>query len=967
MQYVAVTTIYAMCRKYEYRDRIGREELVPVIRVIFPKMLRLLKTCSEQMKLAPGDGGWVNGGQQQQIGEFAKAIIKTFWSATYLDLPEPLKNEQDLGMWILAMFEILDAKVPTEAITNGGKTIKLDVEAEETEFKQWPFWKAKKWAQHVTNRLFTRFGNVKLAKEEHKQVAKFFKENFVESLVNINIRTLASNCFGGEQRVPERVVNLSLQFLVSAVHVGVAYKAMKPVLPEIISKVCFPLLCYNKEDDELWQNDPREFVRKNADIVQEMYSPRHAAVNLLTELCRSGKRKTDFFATVVNCAVAVLQANAQVPEIGNRDRSTSDGALFLVGTLSDILKRERGYKESLEQMLVEHVAPAFHSPFGNVRARACWTAAQFAAINFTDKQNFVNLFWAVCNCLKDPELPVKVEAVCSLRAFIDHSEDLETLKPILPQLLEEFFKIMDQVESEDIVYTLETITEKFGEEIAPYAVGMTTNLAAAYWKCVRESEAKLYAEDENEGTGNADYDEDFSAMQSGGCLRAIVTIITSVHALPELYPQIEQILMPIMMRVDNEVDLYEEMLEIIGYISYYGPGISQEMWQIWPKMVSFLTVHKEWALQHFEHVLIPMDNFISRSVDVFVSSNAAKMDTVTLCKMALSPESCSEEESMTAPRLMETVLTNCSGRVDDLLPLYLHLVVDRLIETTPDTRFLQDLLMDVVMHAFIYDVSKTVQVFFTTFANPKALPTVLEKLVGMLECRSENSNKRKHFIRTHDKKVVALGLMALMQCQDAKSLFNHNPQSLMHLTNHLVMLLQDLRAQIEAEATTYNASVENYANEYLEAQAKKEQLGIEDEQELYEQYARHRDDEDFEEEDEVTPQAHYRAALANQHAGILENDEEDFANSDDEEGFAMDDDGTQSPLDDIDTFVTFGLFFQSIQKKVPQLYQMISTQANAEMKNGLSKLFEYSQVRRVEHEQERLKAKLDAPPGHNLV
>ena len=181
------------------------------------------------------------------------------------------------------------------------------------------------------------------------------------------------------------------------------------------------------------------------------------------------------------------------------------------------------------------------------------------------------------------------------------------------------------------------------------------------------------------------------------------------------------------------------------------------------------------------------------------------------------------------------------------------------------------------------------------------------------------------------------------------------------------MLLQDLRAQIEAEATTYNASVENYANEYLEAQAKKEQLGIEDEQELYEQYARHRDDEDFEEEDEVTPQAHYRAALANQHAGILENDEEDFANSDDEEGFAMDDDGTQSPLDDIDTFVTFGLFFQSIQKKVPQLYQMISTQANAEMKNGLSKLFEYSQVRRVEHEQERLKAKLDAPPGHNLV
>ena len=29
---------------------------------------------------------------------------------------------------------------------------------------------------------------------------------------------------------------------------------------------------------------------------------------------------------------------------------------------------------------------------------------------------------------------------------------------------------------------LETIVEKFGEEIAPYAMGMTANLAAAFWK-----------------------------------------------------------------------------------------------------------------------------------------------------------------------------------------------------------------------------------------------------------------------------------------------------------------------------------------------------------------------------------------------------------------------------------------------------------------------------------------------------
>ena len=50
---------------------------------------------------------------------------------------------------------------------------------------------------------------------------------------------------------------------------------------------------------------------------------------------------------------------------------------------------------------------------------------------------------------------------------------------VRPQLLDDFFKLMTEVESEDVVYTLETITERFGEDIAPFALGMTQNLAAA--------------------------------------------------------------------------------------------------------------------------------------------------------------------------------------------------------------------------------------------------------------------------------------------------------------------------------------------------------------------------------------------------------------------------------------------------------------------------------------------------------
>lgn len=54
---------------------------------------------------------------------------------------------------------------------------------------------------------------------------------------------------------------------------------------------------------------------------------------------------------------------------------------------------------------------------------------------------------------------------------------------------------MNEVENEDLVFTLETIVDKFGEEMAPYALGLCQNLVMLicllmslltllFWLCV---------------------------------------------------------------------------------------------------------------------------------------------------------------------------------------------------------------------------------------------------------------------------------------------------------------------------------------------------------------------------------------------------------------------------------------------------------------------------------------------------
>jgi importin-7 len=44
-------------------------------------------------------------------------------------------------------------------------------------------------------------------------------------------------------------------------------------------------------------------------------------------------------------------------------------------------------------------------------------------------------------------------------------------------------------------------------------------------------------------------------------------------------------------------DVYEEVLEIVSYMSFYSPTISLDMWTLWPVMMEALN---DWAIDFFE-------------------------------------------------------------------------------------------------------------------------------------------------------------------------------------------------------------------------------------------------------------------------------------------------------------------------------------------------------------------------------
>jgi hypothetical protein len=74
--------------------------------------------------------------------------------------------------------------------------------------------------------------------------------------------------------------------------------------------------------------------------------------------------------------------------------------------------------------------------------------------------------------LKSECIVVKVEAALAISELLNHQEVVDFIRPNLGNILRIFLKIMDDVDYDDLIVALKEIVDKYGEEVAPYAVSL---------------------------------------------------------------------------------------------------------------------------------------------------------------------------------------------------------------------------------------------------------------------------------------------------------------------------------------------------------------------------------------------------------------------------------------------------------------------------------------------------------------
>ncbi|EFJ12043.1 hypothetical protein SELMODRAFT_158348 [Selaginella moellendorffii] len=870
----ALHALRILTRKYEFKEDSDRMPINAIFDTMFPVLLEILKYLISLPN------------PPIEVADLIKLICKIFWSSTYLDIPPILCNLNTCTGWMTCFLNLVERPVPSE-----GQPADLEMR------KSWGWWKVKKWTLHIVNRLYNRFGDPKSSKcsDFSEMFQTHFADKFLQSYMNL------LGVYKRGEYLTDRVLNLSLQYLSTCVSKPQTYQQMKPQLDLILFEIIFPLMCFNSIDEQLWRDDPHEYVRKGYDIIEDLYSPRTAAQNFILELFRRRKEHLQKFLQFV---VEVFNRYDAAPA-NQKPYRQKDGALLAVGSLSDRLKQISPYKHQLEQMLVQHVYPEFNSPAGHLRAKAAWVSGQYARITFANPANFTTALRSVVCALKDPDLPVRVDSVIALRSFVEASQGNSRSRVVILFFFPEFFKLMNEVENEDLVFTLETIVNKFGEEMAPYALGLCQNLAAAFWKCLQSSET-----DED--------DDDSGALAAMGCLRAIGTILESVSALPHLFPQMEPTLLPIMrkMLTTDGQDVFEEVLEIVSYMTYYSPSISLEMWTLWPLIMEALN---EWAVDYFENILVPLDNYISRSTEHFLTCKSPdyQQSLFKALSMVMSDEKLDDSDIIAAPKLIESVLQNCKGRVDEWVEPYLKISLDRYGTTTKNG--LKDLLIEVVANALYYNPALCLNVLQKLRLTTSVFQSWFQMLYAV-----KRSGLPAHFRREHDKKVCVLGLASVLSLPGS-ALPAELQSGLDQIFRAVLRLLIAYKDQVAENAKeTENGDMDGWES------------GEEDwDKELG-------DDDD---PDEVNNEKLQQ--LASQAKSFQPRDDDDDSDDD-----FIDDEEFQAAIDNVDPFIFFADIIKAISACDPARFQALSRSLDFQHQAMAHGVEQYAEVRRKEIEKE---------------
>lgn len=714
----SLLVLYQIVKCFEYKSAKEREPLIMSMKVFLPIIQEMIEQLS-------------NGEANEASILLQKQILKIFFALTQYTMPLALINADNFAVWMEIITRIIAADIPAF----------ID-EYDECDRAESAWWKVKKWCCHVCSRIFERYGSPGNVDEEYQNFANFWLKNYSIKVMSVELQLLQRK--KDDKYIAPRVLQQILNYIETAVGHAQTWKILKNVYNDMLLYIIFPLLCFSDDDQDLWEDDPQEFIRSKFDVFEDFISPNTAAQTVLHTAC--SKRKQVLEITINFCSQKIQ---------GGCTPREQDGVLHIIGSVADALMKKKPFKDQMEQMLHDLVLPAFQSE-GYIRARACWVVQQCAHLKF--KNN--DVLKMIADCLRglllntEEHLPVRVEAAIALNQFVCQQDKIaKYMTQSLKEILEALLFLINETGNDELTDVVRKIICYYCEDIAPFAIEMADKIVVTFLKVI---------DNDDEDTS------DDRAITAVGLLNTLETMLDVVEQEKSIMTRLEGIVCKAIAHVLEHriMDYYEEVLSLLYSITC--GQVSADMWQALELIHS---VFNDDGFDFFTEMMPCLHNFLVSDTSTFLSNGRNLEIVYSMCCKVLTSD-CGEDPESHAAKLLECIVVQCRGHVDSILPKILAPALERLTKEikTPELR---QMCLQVVVAALLHNPDDVLnllnEIRFPNSPEPIGADQFVRKWLGHIE----------DFTGIHDRRVCIFGLCNLL-------ISTAKPNCVMELRNEIL-------------------------------------------------------------------------------------------------------------------------------------------------------------------------------------
>lgn len=613
--YAGLNALFQLTKRYEYVVSEKRSGLKPIITRFFDKVLDLMTLISS-------------------LGHYShlNLIVQIFWVSFYLDYFGDLVNESKLETWFEGFRVVLSYQYENIQIT--------DHYEQETKLKD-PKYQAMKWVSQILYRFFSRFHDYKAQINSNVMIGQAFTSKWAK----LYLDQIVSLVFSSQSLfIPDITLNYYLKYLNQAVKHPATCEYLSSlklasgdfVIPSLITSIITPTVGKTPYDEELWNENPIEYIRRGSDLSSVYYSACNASLDLLDTLCSHGYLQQ--FLSYLTASLA-----NQLSAI------TKESLMTQVGSLSSLLQSEPALLSTIESMLSSHIFPELASPVGFLKARAVWVYAQFSSIPFSSAEHQSSALAQICNLVQDPSLPVKFEAAVCLPKVLAWDIAKARVQGEISGVLKIYLDMINEIDSEEVIEALEDIVTQYSEQVLPFAVDLCKELTGNFLRLVaREGSA----------------DDDDSAMAAVSVLNTIQKIVETVCEKEEEILKISLVVEPALVYALGERGsaFMDEALNILALMMYHsGNGALKHLMHCFKMVVGSLQEDTPYGTEKHEEIFPVLANFIAK----YLHDNQSELDT--LVHFLLSLTSRGTALLVLSCRLLICVFEHFSSKVSHLL------------------------------------------------------------------------------------------------------------------------------------------------------------------------------------------------------------------------------------------------------------------------------------------------------------